>query len=46
MDTEDEYSPVPMEVSVAKNRHGKVGKVEFNWYMRNGRILEVRQRGG
>lgn len=46
MDTEDDYSPVPMEVSVAKNRHGKVGKVEFNWYMRNGRILEVRQRGG
>lgn len=46
MDTEDDYSPIPMEVTVAKNRHGKTGKVEFNWYMRNGRILEVRQRGG
>lgn len=45
MDAEDEYAPITMEVSVAKNRHGKTGKVEFNWYMRNGRILEVRKRG-
>lgn len=45
IEPEDEYAPVPMEVTVAKNRHGKTGKVEFNWYMRNGRILEVRQRG-
>lgn len=41
----DEYGPVPMEVTVAKNRHGRTGKVELNWYMRSGRILEVRHRG-
>lgn len=39
-----EYEPTPMEVTVAKNRHGRTGKVEFNWYMRNGRILEVYRR--
>lgn len=37
-----EYDAVPMEIHIAKNRHGKTGKVEFNWYMRNGRILERR----
>lgn len=36
-----EYDPTPMQVTVAKNRHGRTGKLEFNWYMRNGRILEV-----
>lgn len=39
-----EYDPTPMEVTIAKNRHGRTGKVEFNWYMRNGRILEVYKR--
>jgi replicative DNA helicase len=34
-----------MEVTVAKNRHGRTGMVEFTWYMRNGRILEVYRRG-
>lgn len=41
----DEYGPTPMEVTVAKNRHGRTGKIELNWYMRSGRILEVRHRG-
>lgn len=41
----DEYGPTPMEVTVAKNRHGRAGKIELNWYMRSGRILEVRHRG-
>ena len=41
----DEYGPTPMEVTVAKNRHGRTGKIELNWYMRSGRILEVRRRG-
>lgn len=40
-----EYDATPMEVTVAKNRHGRTGKVEFTWYMRNGRILEVYRRG-
>lgn len=42
---ETDHRFVTVEVTVAKNRHGRTGKLEFNWYMRNGRILEVsRQR--
>ena len=34
------YSPVTLEVLVAKNRHGAQGKVALNWYMNCGRIRE------
>lgn len=37
-----EYEATPMEVTIAKNRHGPMGRLEFSWYMRNGRILERR----
>ena len=37
-----EYDAIPVELHIAKNRHGKTGKVAFNWYIRNGRILERR----
>lgn len=34
------YSPVGLEVLVAKNRHGTQGKVPLDWYMNCGRIRE------
>lgn len=34
------YSPVGLEVLVAKNRHGPQGKVPLDWYMNCGRIRE------
>lgn len=34
-----EYDATPIELHVAKNRHGPTGKVEFNWYKRNGRFV-------
>lgn len=37
-----EYEAASMEITVAKNRHGPMGKLDFSWYMRNGRILERR----
>lgn len=37
-----EYDATPIEVHVAKNRHGRTGKAEFSWYKRNGRFLERR----
>ena len=42
LENENEYDAIPMDLHVAKNRHGKTGKVEFVWYMRNGRMLERR----
>lgn len=36
---EDNGGPAPLSCVVAKNRHGESGKaIEFNWYLRNGRI--------
>ena len=39
--TEDipDTEATPVELRVAKNRHGPTGKVEFNWYKRNGRFV-------
>lgn len=33
-----EHEATPVDVIIAKNRHGPTGKVEFNWYKRNGRF--------
>lgn len=41
---ETDHRFVTVEVTVAKNRHGRMGKLEFNWYMRNGRIIEVSKK--
>lgn len=36
------YSPAPLICTVAKNRHGPMGKeIEFNWYLGNGRIRSI-----
>lgn len=43
-DEESENRFVTVELIVAKNRHGRTGKLEFNWYMRNGRIIEVSRK--
>lgn len=32
----------PLDVILAKNRHGRTGRVEMNWYMKNGRMVERR----
>lgn len=36
----DGLTPAELEVIVAKNRHGPLGKVALNWYMACGRIRE------
>lgn len=35
----DGIAPVILEVDIAKNRHGPIGKVVLDYYMANGRIL-------
>lgn len=36
---EDDGGPAPLVCTIGKNRHGESGRsVEFNWYLRNGRI--------
>lgn len=39
VDLESSYAPALLICTVAKNRHGPMGKeIELNWYLRNGRI--------
>ena len=39
METSSQSTPVTLVCTVAKNRHGPMGKeIELNWYLRNGRI--------
>ena len=41
---DDVHAPALVELTIAKNRHGGTGKLEFSWYLRNGRILEIMKK--
>ena len=42
MEEVSEYEAMPLDVIIAKNRFGPLGKASMNWYMRSGRIVETR----
>ena len=42
LDEVSEYEAMPLDVIIAKNRFGPLGKASMSWYMRSGRIVESR----